>query len=258
MIDWGAGHYEQTAVELEPVAQHVLAVADPRPGEPVVDLATGTGNAALLAARAGAEVTGLDSAPRLIDVARDRAAAEALEVSFVVGDVLALPFDEHAFDLALSVFGLIFAPEPQRAFDEMMRVLTATGRAVFSAWVPAGPIDAMVGVFSRALAAATGPGLPRFPWHDPASIEELAAPHRARVTVHDGQLKVSAASPDAYLEASERGHPMSLAGRPVLERAGTYGEARAQALEILRRANQDPHAFAISSPYRIFELQRSG
>ena len=150
------GRYEQTAAELAPVAEHVISLADLKRGEVVVDLATGTGNAALLAARLGAVVTGLDAAPRLIDVARGRAAIENVEASFVVGDLEALPFDDCSFDVALSVFGLIFAGDASRAFDEMIRVLRPSGRALFSVWVPAGPIDAMVGTFGRAIAAATG------------------------------------------------------------------------------------------------------
>ena len=156
MIDWDIGHYEQMAVELEPVAEHMVALARIQRGERVVDLATGTGNAALLAAGTGALVTGLDTAPRLIDVARDRAVAEGVDASFVVGDIQALPFDDGSFDVALSVFGLIFAADASRAFDEMIRVLGPAGRALFSVWVPAGPVNAMVATFGRALAAATG------------------------------------------------------------------------------------------------------
>ena len=86
MFDWGIGNYEATALELEPAAQHVVSAVHLAPGEHVLDVACGTGNAALLAARAGAVVTGLDGAQRLIEVARSRAAADGLEASFVVGD----------------------------------------------------------------------------------------------------------------------------------------------------------------------------
>jgi SAM-dependent methyltransferase len=175
MVDWGMGRYEQTAAELAPVAARVVSLAHLERGERVVDLATGTGNAALLAARTGALVTGLDSASRLIDVARDRAANEGVEASFVVGDIQALPFDDGSFDVALSVFGLIFAGDARRAFEEMLRVLRPSGRALFSVWVPAGPIDAMVGTFGRAVAAATGSSRNRFAWSDAASVGELAA-----------------------------------------------------------------------------------
>ena len=204
MIDWDVGHYEQMAVELEPVAEHMVSLARVQRGERVLDLATGTGNAALLAAGAGARVTGLDTARRLIDVARGRAVTEGVEASFVVGDMQALPFDDGSFDLALSVFGLIFAADASRAFDEMIRVLRPAGRALFSAWVPAGPIDAIVATFGRAVAAATGHRPRRFAWHDADAVGALAARHRALVQIHEGRLCITAASPEAYLEASEQ------------------------------------------------------
>lgn len=257
MIDWGVGEYEQTAAELEPVAEHVVALAGLQRGERVLDLATGTGNAALLAARQGAVVTGLDGAPRLIDVARERANRQGVDVWFLVGDVGALPFSDGEYSVALSVFGLIFAPDPRRAFAEMLRVLRPGGRALLSVWVPAGPIDAMVGTFGRAVGAATGSTRERFAWHDPDVLGELAGQHGARLRIHDGVLRIEATSPEAYFAANEQSHPMSLAGRGVLERAGTYGKVREQALAILRTANEDPNAFRVSSPYRVIEVGRS-
>jgi len=256
MIDWGIGHYEHTARELQPVAQHVVSLAEVKRSERVVDLATGTGNAALLAAHAGGVVTGVDRASRLIEVARERAAAEGVAATFVLEELEALPFEDGSFDVALSVFGLIFAADASRAFDELMRVLRPGGRAHVSAWVPAGPIDAMIGEFGRALATATGSAPKRFAWHDVVAVRELAAPHGARVLVHEGQLQITAASPEAYFEANERQHPMSIAGQPVLEKAGTYAEVRHKAVAILRQGNQDPEAFRVSSPYRILEIHR--
>jgi hypothetical protein len=156
------------------------------------------------------------------------------------------------------VFGLIFAADASRAFDELMRVLRPGGRAYVSAWVPVGPIDAVVGEFGRALATATGSATRRFAWHDVVAVRELAAPHGARVLVHEGRLQITAASPEAYFEANEREHPMSIAGRSTLEKAGTYGKVRAKALAILRQGNADPGAFRVSSPYRILEIHCRG
>jgi SAM-dependent methyltransferase len=258
MIDWGMGHYERTAAELEPVAEHVVSLANLQSGERVVDLATGTGNAALLAARRGALVTGLDAASRLIDVASSRAATAGLDVSFVVGDIQALPFESRSFDLALSVFGIIFAADASSAFEEMIRVLRRDGRALLAVWVPAGPIDAAVGTFGRAIAAATGSRLNRFAWHDPAAVGELAQRCGAKVQIHEGELRITATSPEAYLRANEQHHPMSIAGRSVLEQAGVYGDVRDQALAVLREGNEDPHAFRVVSPYRVLEVHRSG
>jgi SAM-dependent methyltransferase len=258
MIDWGLGHYEDTAAELAPVAEHVISLAELQTGDRVLDLATGTGNAALSAARLGAVVTGLDSAPRLIDVAQGRAATEGVQASFVVGDVLALPFEDGEFDVALSVFGLIFASDGGRAFSEMIRVLRADGRGLMSVWVPAGPIDAVTRTFGRAIAAATGAAPDRFAWHDPQAVDELATRHGAQIRMHEGVLRITAESPEAYFQANEQCHPMSVAGRPLLEGAGTYSEVREPALAILREGNEDPQALRVSSPYRVIEVRRPG
>src|SRR6185437_892096 len=119
MVDWDAGCYERTAAELEPVARVVVDAAAPGPSDRVLDLACGTGNAALLAAARGAPVTGVDAAPRLLAVARERALAQNADVDFRQGDLLALPVNDDAADVVLSVFGLIFAPDPARALQEV-------------------------------------------------------------------------------------------------------------------------------------------
>jgi ubiquinone/menaquinone biosynthesis C-methylase UbiE len=115
MLDWGAGSYERTAAELEPVSSRVVQeLAGPLGGAAVLDVACGTGNAALLAAAAGARVAAVDAAPRLLEVARRRAKDASLNVDFRLGDMLALPVADHDADLVVSVFGVIFAPDPTR------------------------------------------------------------------------------------------------------------------------------------------------
>src|SRR4051794_12208561 len=99
MIDWSVGEYESTAAELAPAAEHVVRLAAPQPEERVVDVGCGTGNASLAVARAGARVTGVDPAARLLEVARSSAAAEGLDAEFVAGDAQALPFEAGAFDV---------------------------------------------------------------------------------------------------------------------------------------------------------------
>jgi hypothetical protein len=153
---------------------------------------------------------------------------------------------------------LIFATDASRAFEEMIRVLAPNGRALLSVWVPAGPIDAAVGTLGRALAAATGSKPNRFGWHDAAAVGELAGRCGAEVQIHEGELSITAASPEACFTANEQHHPMSIAGRAVLERAGVYGEVRDQAVAILREGNEDPSAFRVVSPYRVLEVHTSG
>src|SRR4051794_5019996 len=122
-MDWGTGRYEETARQLEPASERVVALAGLVPGERLLDVGCGTGNAALLAARAGADVVGVDPATRLLAVARERAAASGVDAEFVEGRAEALPFADGYFDVAISVFGVIFADDPEGAIEEMLRVV---------------------------------------------------------------------------------------------------------------------------------------
>jgi SAM-dependent methyltransferase len=256
MVDWGVGEYERTAAELEPVSRHVVALAAIMPGERVLDVACGTGNAALLAAAAGAAVTGLDASDRLIEVARARAATVTTGARFLVGDAQDLPFADGAFDAVLSVFGVIFAPDARRALAEIVRVLRPGGRALVSVWLPDGPIHRMLGVLARGVATAGGPERPRFDWHDPDVVAPVAARLGAPPTAEDGGLVIEGASPEDYFAAGEVSHPMSLAMRPLLEAAGTYPGLREEAIAVLRAGNEDPAAFRVTSPYRVYRFVR--
>lgn len=254
-MDWGLGRYEDTAHALEPASAHVVELARLVPGERVLDLGCGTGNAALLAARAGAETVGLDPAPRLIEVAHERAAAGGADIEFVVGQAESLPFDDASFDVVVSVFGVIFTTDPERAISEMLRVVRPDGRALVSAWLPTGTIATLMGVFGRAMAAATGSSPPRFAWHERHAVAEVARRHGASVHAHEGEIQFSGESPEAYFEAQEQNHPMSLASRPLLEDAGLYDEVRREGTAVLRDGNQDPTGFRVTSSYRVLELR---
>jgi SAM-dependent methyltransferase len=254
-IDWGIGHYETTAAELEPAAVHLVSLARVIAGERVLDIATGIGNAALAAAREGATATGMDAAPRLIEVARQRAAADRLDASFVVGDLHELPFESGSFECVLSVFGIIFAADPQRAVAELMRVLAPGGRGLISVWVPAGPIDAMVGVFVRAVAQATGSRPSGFAWNDEQAVEGLFAPHGVKPVWHKAELQFTSGSPEQYLDRG-RSHPLSVTTAPLLEHAGTATAVYEEALAVLRAGNESADAFLVTTPYRVIEIKR--
>jgi SAM-dependent methyltransferase len=254
-VDWGAGNYERTAAELEPVARAVVASAAIRPGERVIDLACGTGNAALLAGALGATVTGVDAAPRLLDVAHGRARSHGVEVAFLEGDLHDLPVDAASADVVLSVFGVVFASDPSRAIHEIGRILRSGGRALISAWVPAGPNDAMLGAMGRVLGRVTESSTAkRFPWFEPAAVAALAEDAGMSLqNTTSAELPIRDSSPDAYI-AGGREHPMALAVQPVLRRTGADAEARAAMTAVLREANEDPNGFLVHSPYVVHEL----
>ncbi len=258
MVDWGAGHYETVAEELAPAAVVVVDLAAIAPGDDVLDLACGTGNAALLAAAAGACVVAVDGAPRLLSVARGRAARSGVELDLRPGDLLVLPLGDATIDVVVSVFGIIFAPDPAPALREVRRVLRPGGRALLSAWVPAGPIDAMLGACNRVMARISrAPGRSRFAWSDPAALGPVAAEAGLAVrstTAH--ALTIRAASPEAYVAAGQE-HPMAVAARPAVDRAGAGAELREAMTAALREGNEDPAGFLVHSPYVVHELRVS-
>lgn len=257
MVDWGAGNYEWTAAELEPASVAVVDLATIHPGEEVVDLGCGTGNAALIAAARGARVTGVDGAPRLLTIAAGRAHSLGVEVEFCEGDLLALPLDDQSADVALSVFGVIFARDPLRALEEVRRVLRPDGRALISAWLPTGPIHAMLGEMRRVHCRVTQQARPRrmFAWSDPDAVRKLA--HDAGLALEAttaAELEIRAASAEAYVDGGAD-HPMHLMVRPTLERAGAAQEARDAMVAAVSEANEDDHAFLVHSPYVVHLLR---
>lgn len=257
-VDWSIGNYEHIAAQLLPAARVVVDRAAPKAGDRVADIGCGTGNAALLAAERGASVTGVDPAQRLLIVARARAAAQAADAIFEIGDAAALPIRDGEVDVALSVFGLIFAPDVSAAAAELARVIAPTGRLVVSAWVPGGAISdvARVGreAVARALDAPGGP--PPFPWHEREAVEELLGPHGFSVTTEDHRLAFTAPSPREYLEADLLNHPMALAARAVLEPRGEADAVYDRMLAIYEAANEDPAAFRVTSRYVVSTAQR--
>ncbi len=133
-VVWSSAPWENVAPQLAPVHRHLARVLGPRPGLRWLDVATGTGALALLAARGGAAVTGVDLAPGLIETARRLAAEEGLDVRFEVGDAEALPVEDASFAAVSSSMGLIFAPDHAAVAQELARVTAPGGRIAFSAW----------------------------------------------------------------------------------------------------------------------------
>lgn len=140
---WMAGDYGHFAKYLEPGALEILGRIAIEPGMRVLDVATGAGQFAIPAARAGARVTGIDIAANSIAQARARALAEGLEVQFDEGDAEALPYEDASFDLVVSLIGAMFAPQPDRVAAELLRVVRPGGRIVLANWTAEGFVGQM-------------------------------------------------------------------------------------------------------------------
>jgi SAM-dependent methyltransferase len=131
---WGSAPWERVAPLLAPVHEHLVLALAPRPGIRWLDVGTGTGALAFRAARAGADVTGVDLAPKLIETARRLAAEQGVAIGFEVGDAEALPLEDASFGVVSSAMGLIFAPDHRAVARELARVCEPGGRIGFSAW----------------------------------------------------------------------------------------------------------------------------
>ena len=133
---WIAGDFGEIAKSIEKGAEEFVARLDLGPGTKVLDVATGTGNLAIPAARTGATVTGIDIAPNLIEQAIERAKSEGVEAKFDVGDAEALPYDDASFDTVITMFGAMFAPRPDVTAAELKRVTKPGGLIAMANWTP--------------------------------------------------------------------------------------------------------------------------
>ena len=165
--------FAPTAVFTTPVAAHLVTFAQVHRGEAVLDVGTGTGVVAVTAARAGAQVTGLDLTPELLVQARENARIAAHEeIAWIEGDAEQLPFPDASFDVVLSQFGHMFAPRPDIALSEMRRVLKKSGRIAFATWPPEHLVGRMFALVGRHSPPPPAGVAPPQQWGNPATVAE--------------------------------------------------------------------------------------
>ena len=150
---WASGDFSVVASRIVFQAEHLCETADVQSGWRVLDVATGSGNAAIAAARHGCTAFGVDYVPSLLETGRRRAEAEGLAVELLEGDAEALPFPDHSFDAVMSVFGSMFAPDHARAAAELLRVSRHGGTIALASWTP----DGFIGRLFRTVAAHVPP-----------------------------------------------------------------------------------------------------
>jgi SAM-dependent methyltransferase len=171
---WTAGDFGRIAVGYASGAAEFVARLGISPGERVLDVACGTGNLTLPAARAGAHTTGIDIAPNLIDQANANARAEDLTVRFEVGDAERLPYADASFDTVVSMFGAMFAARPERAAAELLRVTRRGGRVAMANWTPTGFIGQMLRIVVGYVPPPPG-SVSVLQWGDEAVVGERLA-----------------------------------------------------------------------------------
>ena len=172
---WTSGDFGRIAPSYERGAAEFIARLDLEPGDELLDVACGTGNLALPAARAGATVTGVDIAPNLVSQAKARALEEGQSILFDVGDAEALDYADDEFDIAVSMFGAMFAARPDRAAAELLRVVRPGGRIAMANWTPMGFIGEMLKMTQHYAPAPAGTLSP-LQWGTDYAVHERLGP----------------------------------------------------------------------------------
>jgi SAM-dependent methyltransferase len=179
---WASADYAAVAARIVPMAEAMVQAADLRAGDRVLDVACGSGNAALAAARCGCEVTGIDYVPSLLERGRARAAAEGLQVSFQEGDAEDLAFPDASFDAVVSSLGVMFAPDQERAAAELLRVCRPGGTIAMVNWTPSGFIGQLLRTVGRHVLPPAGVRPPTL-WGTEERLAELLGEAVSRLDI---------------------------------------------------------------------------
>jgi SAM-dependent methyltransferase len=223
---WGSGDYPlMVDTFLLPVGERLVDACGIGPGMRVLDVAAGTGNASLPAARRGATVTASDLTPRLLETGRERAEAEGLELEWIEADAEHLPFADESYDVVMSAIGVMFAPHHQEAADELVRVCRPGGTIGLLSWTPEGMLGALFRTM-KPFAPPPPPGAQAPPlWGGEDHLRELLGDRVELRSVETGVLEITAfAHPREYGEHFKAHYGPTIAARANAEREGRADE----------------------------------
>jgi SAM-dependent methyltransferase len=235
-VTWSSGDYGKIAWITQPLSEVLLDAVDPAPGSEVLDAATGTGHVALAAARRFCRSTGIDYVPALLEVARARAAAEGLDVTFIEGDVEEIPFSAGRFDYVLSSIGAMFAPDQARTASELLRVTAPGGTLGMINWRPEG----FIGELFRTIGAHVPPpeGLkPAALWGKEDRVRELLGEAVSSLIVKEGSIRMRFFSPEHFADFFLTNYGPTLKASEALEGERRSAFRRA-VVELAARHNQ--------------------
>ena len=231
---WSAGDYAVVGITLQIVGERLCEAVDLRADERVIDVAAGNGNATLAAARQFAEVTSTDYVEALLERGKQRAAAERLPVTFKQADAEALPFADGCFDVALSTFGVMFAPNQETAAAELSRVVRKGGRIGLANWTPDGFIGQLFKIIGKHVSPPAGIKSPAL-WGTEGRLGELFRGHQLKTSKQIFSFRYR--SPRHWLEIFKTYYGPTNRAFAALDSAG-QGALEAEIIELLERMNR--------------------
>lgn len=248
---WAAGDYpsvaERLVLELGPVSVERAGI---EPGMVVLDVATGSGNAAIPAASRGADVTGLDLVPELLGVARRRADDAGVEVEWVAGDAEQLPFADESFDAVLSTLGVQFVPRHEVVARELARVCRPGGAIVLCNWTPEG----FIGRFFKTLGPYVPPPEHASPpplWGSEPHVEELFAGLGVELEFERRAVGFEHDSAEAFIDFMAADYGPLVKAREALEPAGRWADLRGDLVALAEESSEVSESFRAPSEYLI-------
>jgi ubiquinone/menaquinone biosynthesis C-methylase UbiE len=219
---WSKGDFAMVANIVYNASENLAEALDIVPDEKVLDVACGSGNGAIAAARRSwGGTVGADYVPSLLERGRERAAAERLEVEFVEADAQNLPFADASFDVAMSIFGAMFAPDQQQAANELLRVVKPGGRIGMANWIPTGSVGTMFQTISKHAPPPPGIESP-LRWGTEERVRELFGDGVAELRTESRISRQPFRSPDHYIEFFRTYFGPT---QTAYERVGSEGEA---------------------------------
>ena len=232
---WSSGDYHMIGTQIQIVSELLIEALDVHSTERVLDVATGSGNAALAAARRGCDVTGVDYVPALLDRARLRAQSEELRIEFVEGDAEALPLPDGSFDVVTSVFGSMFAPNQEKTAAELARVVKPGGRIGIVAHTPDGFIGNLFKVIGKHAPPPAGLRSP-IQWGTDARLRELFDGKIADLKAEKRFYTFRDRSPQHYIEYWRTYYGPTLKAFEAVGESGR-GALEADMIELIGRFN---------------------
>ena len=196
---WSSGDYAIIGTTLQIVGEELCEALDLRSGQKVLDVAAGNGNVSLAAARRWCDVVATDYVPALLDRARERAAAERLNIAFHEADAEALPFSDESFDVVVSTFGVMFTPDQEQAAAELVRVCKPGGKIGLANWTPEGFVGQLFRTIGKHVPPPAGARSPAL-WGTRARLAELFEPHAASIRAQPRNFVFRYRSPEHWLE----------------------------------------------------------
>ncbi|HEX5223564.1 MAG TPA: methyltransferase domain-containing protein [Solirubrobacteraceae bacterium] len=253
---WTAGDYPTIAKRIESVAGVLVERVGATGGVDLLDVATGTGNVAMLAAGAGASVTGLDLTPALLEVARRRAAEAGAQIELIEGDAEQLPFPDGSFDRVTSCFGVMFAPRQEVAARELVRVARPGARIAVAAWTPEGFVGRSFRVSAGHLPPPPPELKPPVLWGQEDHVRALFANSGGEVTCERRTVRFEGASIAAWLDEDEKLLGPAVMAKAALEPQGLYEPLREDMVSLYEEVNEaDDGGFRTEAEYLLTLVQ---